>query len=152
MSVVAIHVHPQRGGPPLALERGTLAPGRGIEGDHHHAQPSGEPASEVTLIEAETVEAFNVATGLDIDAAATRRNVLTRGIELNPLVGRRFSVGTAVLEGIEPCDPCMNLGKRLATDAVAARAVVKALAHRGGLRARVVEGGVIAPGDEIRLD
>ena len=152
MSVVAIHVHPQRGGPPLALERGTLAPGRGIEGDHHHAQPSGEPASEVTLIEAETVEAFNADTGLGIEACDTRRNILTRGIELNPLVGQRFSVGTAVLEGIEPCDPCMSLGKRLATDSVAARAVVKALAKRGGLRARVVEGGVIAPGDEIHLD
>ncbi len=152
MSVVAIHVHPQRGGHPVALERGTLVPGRGIEGDHHYARPSGEPASEVTFIEAETVEAFNTETGLGIEACDTRRNVLTRGVELNPLVGQRFSVGTAVLEGIEPCDPCMSLGKRLATDSVAARAVVKALAKRGGLRARVVEGGVIAPGDEIHLD
>ena len=105
VNVVAIHVHPKRGGPPLALERATLVPGRGIEGDHHHAQPSGEPASEVTFIEAETVEAFNAETGLAIEARDTRRNVLTRGVELNPLVGRRFSVGAAVLEGVEPCDP-----------------------------------------------
>ena len=150
MTVVAIHVAPERGGPCVALERGALVPGRGIEGDHHHARPSGEPASEVTFIEAETVDAFNAATGLDIDGSATRRNVLTRGVELNPLVGQRFAVGTAVLEGLEPCDPCATLGKRLATASVSAADVVRALADRGGLRARVVEGGVIAPGDEIR--
>ena len=150
MTVVAIHVAPQRGGACVPLERGTLVPGRGIEGDHHHAQPSGVPASEVTFIEAETVEAFNAATGLGVDAAETRRNVLTRGVELNPLVGQRFAVGTAVLEGLEPCDPCATLGMRLATPAVSSAEVVRALASRGGLRARVVEGGVIAPGDDIR--
>ena len=150
MTVVAIHVAPRRGGPCVALDQGTLVPGRGIEGDHHHARPDGVPASEVTFIEAETVEAFNAETGLDIDAAATRRNVLTRGVELNPLVGQRFAVGTAVLEGLEPCDPCATLGKRLATASVPAASIVKALAHRGGLRARIVAGGVIVPGDEIR--
>lgn len=150
MTVVAIHVAPRRGGACVPLERGMVAPGRGIEGDHHHAEPSGVPASEVTFIEAETVDAFNAATGLGIDASATRRNVLTRGVELNPLVGKRFSVGTAVLEGLEPCDPCATLGKRLATASVSATDVVKALANRGGLRARVVDAGVIAPGDEIR--
>ena len=151
MSVVAIHVSPRRGGPCVPLAQGTLVPGRGIEGDHHHAEPDGVPASEVTFVEAETVEAFNAETGLDIDAAATRRNVLTRDVELNPLVGKRFAVGTAVLEGLEPCDPCATLGRRLATRSVSAPDIVKALANRGGLRARVVEGGVIAPGDEIRL-
>lgn len=151
MTVVAIHVAPERGGPCMTLERGMLVPGRGIEGDHHHAEPNGEPASEVTFIEEEAVAAFNTATGLAVDGSATRRNVLTAGVELNPLVGRRFAVGTAVLEGLEPCDPCATLGRRLATPSVSAADVVKALAHRGGLRARVVEGGVIAPGDEIRV-
>lgn len=151
MTVVAIHVAPERGGPCRALDRGTLVPGRGIEGDHHYAAPDGVPASEVTFIEEETVDAFNAATGLDIDASATRRNVLTRGVQLNPLVGRRFAVGTAVLEGLEPCDPCATLGRRLATASVSAPDIVKALKDRGGLRARVVEGGVIAPGDEVRV-
>lgn len=150
MTVVAIHVAPQRGGACMALERGTLVPGRGIEGDHHHAEPNGVPASEVTFIEEEAVDAFNGATGLGVGGSATRRNVLTRGVELNPLVGQRFAVGTAVLEGLEPCDPCATLGRRLATPSVSASDVVKALKNRGGLRARVVEGGVIAPGDEIR--
>ncbi len=151
MTIVAIHVAPRRGGPCMTLDRGTLVPGRGIEGDHHHAEPDGVPASEVTFIEEEAVDAFNAATGLDIEGSATRRNVLTTGVELNPLVGQRFAVGTALLEGLEPCDPCASLGRRLVTPSVSASDVVKALANRGGLRARVVEGGVIAPGDEIRV-
>ena len=150
MTVVSINVAPKRGGPCVTLDRGNLVAGRGIEGDHHHARPSGEPASEVTFIEAEAVEAFNAATGLGIEAADARRNIVTRGVELNPLVGKRFAVGAAVLEGLEPCDPCASLGRRLATATVSAAEVVRALADRGGLRARIREGGVIAPGDEIR--
>ena len=152
MRVVEIHVAPQRGGTLVALDEAMLVAGRGIEGDHHHARPSGDPASEVTLIEAETVSAFNGKTGLSIDACATRRNIVTQGIDLNSLVGKRFLIGDALLEGIEPCDPCANLGRRLETDSVSARAVVRALANRGGLRARVVNGGAFAPGAEIRLD
>lgn len=61
--VLAIHVAPRRGGPTVALDRATLVPGRGIEGDHHHARPGGDPASEVTFIETETVAAFKENTG-----------------------------------------------------------------------------------------
>ncbi len=150
--VVAIHVAPRRGGPTDALDRATLVPGRGIEGDHHHARPNGDPASEVTLIEAETVAAFNASTGLGIEASETRRNIVTQGVDLNSLVGKRFSIGDALLEGIEPCDPCASLGRRLATASVLAADVVRALADRGGLRACVIEGGTLAPGTEIRLD
>ena len=150
--VVAVQVAPQRGGPHVALDHATLVPGRGIEGDHHHDRPSGVPASEVTLIEAETVASLNENTGLAIKAAETRRNIVTRGIDLNSLVGKRFSIGNVLLEGIEPCDPCASLGRRLATASVSAPAIVRALANRGGLRACVVEGGTLTPGTEIRLD
>lgn len=150
--VLAIHVAPQRGGPTVALDQATLVPGRGIDGDHHHAQPNGDPASEVTLIEAETVAAFNENTGLRIEASDTRRNIVTGGVDLNALVGRRFFIGDALLEGIEPCDPCASLGRRLATASVSSATIVKALANCGGLRSRVVEGGTIAAGAELRLD
>ena len=152
MRVVAVHVAPQRGGPHVALDHATLDPGRGIEGDHHHTRPGGVPASEVTLIEAETVAALNENTGLAIEAAETRRNIVTQGVDLNSLVGKRFSIGNVLLEGIEPCDPCASLGRRLATASVPAPAIVRALANRGGLRACVVEGGTLTPGTEIRLD
>ena len=152
MKVVAVHVAPRRGAPHIALDRATLVAGRGIEGDHHHARPSGVPASEVTLIAAETVAAFNASTGLCIEASATRRNIVTQGVDLNALIGKRFFIGDALLEGMEPCDPCATLGRRLATPAVSASSVVRALADCGGLRARVVEGGTLTPGTGIRLD
>ena len=152
MKVVAVHVAPRPGAPHITIDQATLVPGRGIEGDHHHDRPSGVPASEVTLIEAETVAALNASTGLSIEAWATRRNIVTEGIDLNSLVGKRFSIGNVLLEGIEPCDPCASLGRRLATPSVSAPTIVRALANRGGLRARVVDGGTLAPGAEIRLD
>ena len=150
MSIVSIHIAPERGGPTAALEQGELVAGRGIKGDHHWAHPNGVPAAEVTLIEAEEVEAFNAETGQAIEPADTRRNLVTRGVALRPLIGQRFSVGEALLEGIEPCDPCATLGRRLQTESISAAAVVKAMLWRGGLRARVVRGGTFALGSEIR--
>ena len=150
--VVAVHVVPQQGGPEVTLDRATLVPGRGIEGDHHHARPSGDPASEVTLIEAEAIAAMNADTGLSIEASETRRNIVTRGIDLNSLVGKRFSMGNVLLEGIEPCDPCSSLGRRFATPSASAASIVRALANRGGLRACVVEGGTLTPGTDIHVD
>lgn len=149
MTVVGIHIAPERGGPTVALDHGELVAGRGIAGDHHWAHPNGVPAAEVTLIEAEHVAEYNAATGQAIAPADTRRNLVTQGVGLTPLIGKRFTVGDALLEGIEPCDPCANLGRRLATPEVPAAAVVKALLLRGGLRARVVRGGAIALGAEI---
>ena len=142
---------PQRGGPTVALDQASLVPGRGIEGDHHHARPNGDPASEVTLIETETVSALNADTGLSVEASETRRNILTPGVDLNALVGKRFSIGGAVLSGIEPCDPCAILGGRPATASVSASSIVRLLANRGGLRASVLEGGTTSPGTGIRL-
>lgn len=151
MSVVSIHIAPKRGGATVTLEEATLVAGRGIEGDHHWAQADGPAAAQVTLIEAEHVEAFNAETHRGIEPVETRRNVVTRGVELTPLIGQRFMVGGAVLEGLEPCDPCANLGRQLQTPSLSAAAIVKALMGRGGLRARVVRGGTVATGDVVRV-
>lgn len=150
MSVVSIHIAPERGGPTQEIDKGELVPGRGIAGDHHWAHPNGVPAAEVTLIEAEHVEAFNTDTGQAIEPADTRRNIVTRGVALTPLIGKRFTLGEALLEGLEPCDPCASLGQRLQTESLKPAAIVKALLGRGGLRARVVRGGAFAPGSEVR--
>ena len=151
MSVVSIHIAPERGGATVTLEAAKLIAGRGIEGDHHWAQADGPAEAQVTLIQAEHVEAFNAETNGNIEAAETRRNVVTRGVELTPLIGQRFTLGEAELEGLEPCDPCANLGRRLQTPAFSPAAIVKALMGRGGLRARVVRGGMVAAGDEVRV-
>ncbi|MFO3797519.1 MAG: MOSC domain-containing protein, partial [Anaerolineales bacterium] len=75
----------------------------------------------------------------------SRRNIATRGVALNHLVGRRFRLGEAVLLGIQLCEPCGYLEQKTG------KAVRAGLVHRGGLRARVLEGGLIRPGDTIQV-
>jgi MOSC domain-containing protein YiiM len=140
-----------KGGTPLAAQtKAILEAGRGIVGDRYYTGAGtfsiklhGKPDVEVTLIEAEEIEAFNVRERLALGPADLRRNLLTRGIRLNDLVGKQFSVGAVVLAGIRLCEPCSYLAK------VAAKQVVPGLDHRAGLRARVVSGGVIHAGDAI---
>jgi len=131
------------GEPQSARAEAQLLADIGLEGDRYAG------TGVISLIEAEAVEAFNGATDLSISAAATGRNVVTRGIALNPLVGKRFRIGEVELEGTELCDPCATLGKLLATDQISAAAVVRNFTDSAGLRARVLSSGSIAAGSEI---
>ncbi len=115
----------------------------GLEGDRHAG------TGVVTLIEREKILEFNDRTGLDISLGQTRRNIITQGIELNDLVGKQFWVGDVLLEGFELCEPCASLGARLATDTVSGADVVKAFAHKAGIRAFVRGTGEITPGTPI---
>src|SRR5437763_12543525 len=122
--------------------------GRGLEGDRYFLQVgtySNHPGNgrEVTLIEAETLEALQRELGVDLAPAGSRRNVVTRGVPLNHLVGRRFRVGEVLLEGIRLCEPCAHLG------ALTEKGVVPGLVHRGGLRTVIVEAGTIRVRDPI---
>lgn len=127
-----------------------LQVGQGIVGDRHcgRADWAGQ---NLTLVEAEEIEAFCAASGREIDLSLTRRNVVTRGVRLNQLVGRRFRIGEAVLLGVELCEPCGTLGRRLANAAFDAPAVVKYWLGRGGLRADVLVAGRLARGDALEL-
>ena len=80
---------------------------------------------------------------IDLAPGATRRNLTTRGIHLNDLVGRRFRVGAVVCQGIRLCEPCLDL------EASIGRPILRPLAHRAGLRADILEGGDIALGDAV---
>jgi|SRR3954447_18088324 MOSC domain-containing protein YiiM len=129
-------------GEAVELDRAAVAPGEGIAGDRYANgggtfYEAGKDGQDVTLIEAEALE----ATGLS--AADSGRNVVTRGIGLNDLVGRRFRIGAVELEGNRLCDPCATLRRRTG--------VFRELVDRGGLRADVVVAGEIAPGDEIEV-
>ena len=99
--------------------------------------------SEVTLIECEAVESATRESGVSLTTAESRRNLVTRGVRLNPLVGQEFEVGGVRLRGIRLCHPCGHL------EALTRPGVLKALANRGGLRAQVLEGGTIRVGDRI---
>jgi MOSC domain-containing protein YiiM len=128
---------------PAAVPRVRADAGRGLEGEYHwSAQP--EPGQAITLIAAEALEGLRDDTGIELSHEASRRNVLTSGIDLNALVGRRFTVGGVECEGIDLCEPCNNLAK------MTERGVLRGLVHRGGLRANIVAGGEIAVGDPVR--
>lgn len=148
-TLVSISIARHKGATPETLEEATLDADCGVRGDHHYRH-SGAPADQqVTLVEAEQVAAFNRHTGLSVKPEQTRRNLLTRGVSLNELVGRRFRVGEAELEGMDLCQPCAGLGEALATPGVNKAQVVKAFVDRGGLRARIITGGTIRPGDPV---
>ena len=122
--------------------------GRGLEGDRYFAKAGTfskkEGADrEVTLIESEAIEALKRDYEVDLAAAETRRNIVTRGVALNHLVGTEFSVGDAVFKGLRLCEPCGHLAK------LTSERVRQGLIHRGGLRACVVKDGTIRAGDTI---
>ncbi|MEO8688336.1 MAG: MOSC domain-containing protein [Solirubrobacteraceae bacterium] len=140
--VEAIAVATAAEAPMALLDHATARAGHGLEGDRYFGGEGtfSNPHSrghDLTLIEAEVVD------DLGVEAEVPRRNVVTRGIDLNALVGRRFRVGEVVCEGQRLCEPCAHLTR------LTEPRLLRALVHRGGLRADIVSGGVIRVGDEI---
>ena len=103
--------------------------GAGLEGDRYFACED-EPGRNITFIEAEEIESFFAEQRRPTDLSATHRNIITRGVRLNELVGTEFLVGTVRFRGVELCEPCMGLGEALATSTVPPAKVVKRLVHR----------------------
>ena len=148
-AVEAIFIAERAGERPNPVDEGELVPGRGLRGDRYfagegefsHLEGSGR---DLTLIEAEAIEGLSLEHGIEIDPEEARRNVLTRGIDLNALVGRRFLVGEVECRGDRLCDPCNHLQK------LTRPGVLRGLANRGGLRADVLSEGTIRVGDPVR--
>jgi MOSC domain-containing protein YiiM len=129
-------------------------PGRGLEGDRYftnrgrfseHSFP-GREITELTLIESEVVQHLRFEWGLDVEEADSRRNLVTRGVALNELVGAEFAVGEVRLRGASLCEPCVSLVRSHEH-----RHLLRALAHKGGLRAQVLSEGVITLGDALAV-
>jgi MOSC domain-containing protein YiiM len=132
------------------VEHARALAGRGLEGDRYAAKagtftPADDKARgyDITLVEAEVLDGLTLPGGAKIDYAEARRNVVTRGIELNALVGRRFRIGDVECLGQRLCEPCSHL-ERLTTEGA-----LRALIHRGGLRADVLSDGDIKIGDAV---
>ena len=150
-TVESIHIAPRAEEQTRAVAAVDVVAGRGIEGDRyfrtegsgtfHEADKHGQ---DLTLIEAEAIEGLAADTGIELGPGEARRNVVTRGVALNDLVGRRFTVGEVEAVGNRLCDPCSHLEK------LTQPGVLKGLVERGGLRADVVRGGKIRAGDEVR--
>jgi MOSC domain-containing protein YiiM len=135
-SVQAIHITPEESALPAPVNAVEVT-ADGVVGDRYHA------SRDLTLVEQEALEGLREDTGIELSAAEVRRQVLTRGVRLNDLVGRRFTVGEVECVGQELCEPCNHL-QSLTYDGV-----LRGLVHRGGLRADIVRGGRIAVGDSV---
>ena len=134
--------------PMMAVGEAQAVPGRGLEGDRYFegvgtfSKPL--PDREITLVEAEALEGLKRDHGIVLEPGQTRRNVVTRGIALNELVGTEFRVGEVKLRGIRLCEPCSHL------EALTGKTLQPGLVHRGGLRAQFLTAGTIRVGDEVR--
>lgn len=147
--LLEIHTTAQAGAPMQARSRARLIAGEGIEGDRY-ALGTGKYSAfpdirEVTLIEQETLVALKRDHAIDLAPAEHRRNLTVEDTPLNHLVGRRFWVGSVLLEGGRLNVPCRYL------ELVTGKTVCDLLEHRSGLNARIIEGGEIAVGDILRL-
>jgi MOSC domain-containing protein YiiM len=142
--VEQIAISPRVAELPRPVDRIEVLAGQGPVGDRKFSpEPAQRHGADLTLIEAEALESVNSETELELTHEESRRNLLTRGVRLNELVGRRFRVGEVECLGVELCDPCSHL------QSVTRPGVLRALVNRGGLRADVLEGGTIAVGDEL---
>ena len=131
-----------------ALDEARLIAGVGIEGDRYATNKgfyskSPRPDRQVTLIETEVLEALLRDHEIDLKPSETRRNLVTRGVPLNHLVGKRFRVGAIVLLGARLNVPCKYL------EQITGKPVFAPLINRSGLNCEIVEGGVIRAGDLI---
>jgi MOSC domain-containing protein YiiM len=143
--LLAIHIHGPKGEDLRLADSAVAVAGRGLEGDRYFRKPgAGDPATEVTLVESEAVEALKREGVTEIAPVKTRRNLLTRGVPLNHLVGCEFTVGDVVLRGIRLCEPCDHL------EGLTVNGIKDGLRHRGGLRAEILNGGTLRLGDAIR--
>jgi MOSC domain-containing protein YiiM len=146
--VEAIHIAGDAGEPVRVVEAVHAIAGVGLEGDRYaygrgHYQDA-RVSRDLTLVEAEAIEEVARESGIALALGETRRNVTTRGIGLNELVGRRFWVGDVLCAGTRLCEPCQYLAD------LTGKPLLRALVHRGGLRADILRGGVIRRGDTVR--
>lgn len=146
-TVVSIHIAPTAEAEMQSVAEVRAVPGQGLEGDRYFNQTGTfakpQPDRELTLIEMEAVEALRNELGVALAAGSSRRNIVTRDVPLNHLVGREFQIGAVRARGLKLCEPCSHLAK------LAHTSVLPGLVHRGGLRAQILTEGIIAAGATI---
>lgn len=135
---------------PISVKQVLAVANRGLKNDRYlrkigtysNANPKG-PGRELTLIEQESLDHAKHEYGIMLSGAESRRNLLTKNINLNKLVGRQIIIGTVRVKGIRLCHPCAHLDK------LTGKPALQALKNRGGLRANILTDGIISVGDQI---
>lgn len=152
--LIGIQIAADKGLPMKALDSVKAVEGVGLEGDRYAKKKGAwskvrlEVPRDVSLIESEVIEELSKV--MPVTFALSRRNLLSEGIRLNNVVGKRLQIGEVILEGVELCAPCARPGVLSGIQELRAR-LEAALQNKGGLRAKVIKGGVLHVEDEIRL-
>ena len=118
---------------------------KGIVGDRHF-NDFNDPYNQLSLIESENIDEYNIKSGLDIPYINFRRNIITKGIQLNDLIGKKLQIGNIELEGVELCRPCRHL-----TEMLNQKNILKEFMRKGGLRCQILSSSKISIGDKINL-
>lgn len=147
--VLEIYLAPKSEAAVLSTPEARAAVGLGLEGDRYFQKigafsNKGGPGREVTIIASEAIAAYESEYEVKLAPGEHRRNVTTRGIDVNALVGVDFRIGEALFRGIRLCEPCDHLQRVTGIEST-----LKGLKGRGGLRCDVIEDGMIRVGDEI---
>lgn len=151
-SVVGIFIAPAAGAPMAALDRAEVVAGRGLVGDRYfdgrgyYSQVPPLTGRRLTLIAGEALDALTEETGIDLAPQECRRNLITRGVDLDALIGKRFRIGAIECYGERPCPPCGYL-----EGLTGKKGVNRGLTDRGGIRAEILLDGAITLGDEVVL-
>lgn len=150
--VEGIFIAPAAAAPMIALERTRVVAGRGLEGDRYfdgrgyYSRVPPLTGRRLTLIEAESLEAMERETGIALAPNECRRNLVTRGIRLDELIGKRFRIGGIECYGERPCPPCGYI-----EGLTGKPGLNRAMTDRGGIRAEILLDGEIILGDVIDL-
>lgn len=148
-TVEFIYIASAAAAPTHPVNEAHAIPGVGLEGDRYalgqgtFSKPM--PDRELTLIEVEAIEALQRDYHFELAPGEARRNVVTRGVALNHLVGQDFQIGEVKIRGIRLCEPCDHLQRLTGLE------VIRGLSHRGGLRAQILTHGTIRVGDRVSL-
>lgn len=149
--ISAIFIAPTKNAPQQSVEQAQLVKGKGIVGDRAFGKIK-NPGQNITFVELEEIENFNAHYQQTIANSDTRRNVVTKGVRLNDLVGKTFFIGEVKFFGVELCEPCSKLGGLLENESLSNKEVVKALVHKAGLRADILTDGNINVGMTLSVD
>ena len=118
---------------------------KGVVGDRHFDDYN-DPYCQLSLIESENIDYYNTKFGLNIPYIDFRRNIITKGIKLNDLVGKKLLIGKVKVEGIDLCRPCKHL-----TEMLNQTNILKEFLRRGGLRCQILSSSKISLGDTIKV-
>ena len=147
--IAFIQIAPTAGERLVSVQEVRAVAGEGLDGDRYFKKIgtfSNTPGTgrHLTLVELESIEALKRDLGIDLESTETRRNIVTRDVPLNHLVGREFKLGPeVVVKGMRLCEPCDHLEK------LTVKGVSEGLLHRAGLRAEIIKGGTIRVGDPV---